>query len=162
MKAGRGEKVGGAAALMVFCIFAMLVFSVLMLGAGAYVNIADTSRDGFDESICLSYVWTKVKSSDGAGSVYVDGFHGTAALFIEETHGGTLFNTIIHYHDGWVYELFAETGLDFPPGSGARVMKVQSLLFEQMEGGNIKASVGDMNVFISLRGDNGLERSVQA
>jgi len=154
MKAVRGERVSGAAALIVFCVFAMLVFSVIMLGAGAYKNIVGASRDGSEERICLSYVWTMVKNNDGAGGVYVEPFGGGPALHIVEVHGDSAYLTIIFHHNGWVCELFAEAGQEFSPDYGARVIKVDSLEFEQLEDGNIIATSGEISVFIAPRGRN--------
>ena len=152
MKTVRGERVSGAAALMVFCIFAMLVFSVIMLGAGAYRNIAGASRDGSEERVCLSYVWTMVKNSDGAGNVYVEPFGGIPALHIVEVYGDSSYQTIIYHHDGWVCELFAEAGHEFSPEYGSRVIEVGALEFEQLEDGNIVATSGELSVFIAPRG----------
>jgi len=152
MKTGRGEKAGGVAALMVFCVFAMLVFSVLILGAGAYRNIAGTSRDGSDERICLSYVWTKVKNNDEADNIYAGEFNGVSALFIVEELGNRAFNTIVYHYDGWVYELFAESGYDFSLGEGARVIQAESLQFTDDGDGGIQAASGNISVFIAPRG----------
>ena len=152
MKTGRGEKAGGAAALMVFCIFAMLAFSVLMLGAGAYRSIAGASRDGSDERVSLSYVWTMVKNNDNVGSVFVDDFQGVESLYVEERFGDHVYYTIVYFHEGWVYELFAESGIVFPLGAGVRVIEVESLRFEQLEGGGVMATSGETSVFISPRG----------
>jgi len=157
MKTVRGERVSGAAALMVFCIFAMLVFSVITLGAGAYKNIVGSSRDGSEERICLSYVWTMVKNNDGAGNIYVEPFGGIPALRIVEVYGGSAYQTIIYHHNGWVCELFAEAGHEFSPDYGARIIKVDSLDFEQLEGGNIIATSGETSVFIAPRGAMGYE-----
>jgi len=152
MKTARGERVSGAAALMVFCIFAMLVFTVIMLGAGAYKSIVGASRDGSEERICLSYVWTMVKNNDGAGSVYVEPFDGIPALRIVEVYDGSAYQTIIYHHDGWVCELFAEAGQEFSPDYGNRVIKVDALGFEQLEDGNIIATSGEISVFLAPRG----------
>jgi len=154
MKTASGERVSGAAALIVFCIFAMLVFSVIMLGAGAYKNIVGSSRDGSEERICLSYVWTAVKNNDGAGSISVEPFGGAPALHIAEVFGDSVYQTIIYHHDGWVCELFVEAGQAFSPDYGARIIKVESLEFEQFEDGNIMATSGEMSVFIAPRGSH--------
>jgi len=152
MKAGRGEQVGAAASLMVFCIFAMLAFSSIMLGAVAYKNIAGTSRDGSEARICLSYIWSTVKNYDVAESVYVEDFHGISALYVDEVYGETLYHTIIYHHDGWVCELFTEAGVEHPLGNGVRIMEVDSLRFQQIDDRNIMASSGEHSVFITPRG----------
>ena len=156
MKTGRGEKVGGAAALMVFCTFAMLAFSVLMLGAGAYKNIAGASRDGSDERLCLSYIWTTVKNNDEADGMYVGEYNGVSALFIDEVIGDTAYSTIIYHYDGWVFELFADSMYDFSLGEGARVIQADSLRFEESDEGGILATSGNVSVFIAPRGETAI------
>jgi len=152
MKTARGELVSSAATLMVFCIFAMLVFSVIMLGALAYRNIAGATREGEDERGCLSYIWTVVKNNDNAESVYVDDFNGVPALYIEEELNDTVYQTVIYHHEGWIYELFAMDAYGFTPDSGSRIIKVDSLRFERLDDGNIIVSSGDLSVFIAPRG----------
>ena len=156
MKTSRGEGAGGAAALMVFCIFAMLAFSVLMLGAGAHKSIAAISREGAIEQICLSYIWTRVKSNDDVGMVRVRDFDGTPALYLEEKYGDTAYNTIIYHHDGWVYELVAESGFDFIRGDGLRVVQADAVSFEQLDNEHILVSSGIDTAFLSLRGERGI------
>ena len=143
---------------MVFCIFAMLTFSVLMLGAGAYRNIELTSREGANEQIGLSYIWTRVKNSDDADMVYVRDFNGLPALFLGEEYGETLYQTIIYYHNGWIYEVFTDAGNSFKPGDGTRIVETETLWFEEHEEAQIKVVCGDESVFISLRGNKGVPR----
>jgi len=153
MKNASGEKIGGAAALMVFCIFAMLILTVLTLGAGAYRNIAMAAREGSDERLSLSFIWTMVKNHDNSGGMYVDDFDGLPALFINEEYGDTVYQTVIYHLDGWVYELFAEDVTAFRAGDGVRVIEVESLHFVQLDDGNILAQSGEVSVFISPRGE---------
>ena len=155
MKSIRGEQVGSAAAMMVFCVFAMLAFSVIMLGAVAYKNISGASRQDEDERGCLSYVWTVVKNNDEAGCVFVDDFYGEPALFLEETLNDTVYQTIIYHYDGWVRELFTSADYELTPDVGARIIEVETLNFEQLDDGNIVVTSGELSVFIAPRGAPG-------
>ena len=146
------DKIGAAAALMIFCVFTMTVLTVLMLGVSAYKNMTDISLEGYEERVCLSYIWTKVKNGDEAGMVYVKDFQGKNALCLDEVYDGTTYHTMIYHHEGWVYELFAEAGLLFSPEDGVAVIKSESLSFEGIEDGLFKVSAGSQSVFISLRG----------
>jgi len=151
MKTARGEQVGSAAALMVFCVFAMLAFSVIMLGAIAYKNIAGTSREGAAERTCLSYIWTSVKNRDGAENTFVGDFNGLPALYIEETLNDTVYHMVIYHYDGWVRELYAYAAYEFDPEAGSRIIEVDTLSFEQLDDGNIIISCGELSVFIAPR-----------
>ena len=152
MRTVHDNKAGTAAALMVFCVFAMSVLTVLMLGVSAYRNVTDISRKGYEERLCLSYIWTKVKNGDRAGMVYITDSHGLSALSIDEMYDGATFHTLIYHYEGWVHELFFESGLEFSLGAGMRVLKSESLSFEQLESGLIKVTAGSQSAFISPRG----------
>ena len=161
MRAPRGNKtatmkIGTAAALMVFCIFAMSALAVLMLGVSAYVNMTDISREEYDERVCLSYIWTKVKNGDEAGKVYIGDFQGLPALCIDEIYEGATYHTMIYHHEGRVHELFFEDGLEFSPEDGVPVIKNGSLSFERLDDGLIKVSAGSESVFVSPRGKIGI------
>jgi len=161
MKTVRGEQVSSAATLMVFCIFAMLAFSVIMLGALAYRNISGASREGEDERGCLSYIWTVIKNNDNAKNVYVGDFNGAPALYFEEELNDTVYQTVIYHHEGWIYELFAMDAYGFSPDSGSRIIEVGDLRFERLDDGNIIVSSGDLSVFIAPRGAVGEMRNLR-
>ena len=158
MKAARDNKAGTAAALMVFCVFTMSVLAVLMLGVGAYRNVINMAGEGYEERLSLSYIWTKVKNGDAAEMIYVTDFHGLSALRIDDVYDGVKLHTLIYHYEGWIYELPFESGLEFTPGAGMRVIGSESLSFEELEGGLIKVSAGSQSAFISPRGERGLAR----
>ena len=146
------NKAGTAAALMIFCVFTMSVLTVLMLGVSAYKSVTDISREGYEDRICLSYIWTKVKNGDDANRVYITDFQGMSALCIDEEYDETTYHTIVYHHEGWVYELFSECGLDFSLSDGTPVIKNASLSFEQFNDGLVKVTAGSESAFISPRG----------
>ena len=145
------NKIDTVFVLMIFSIFALSVLLVLMLGARIYKNMTDMTREGQDERTLLSYIWTKVKNSDKAGSIYVGEFCGLSALCIDEEYDGTPYRTVVYQYDGWVYELFSETGIAFLPEDGVRVTKIGDLQFEEFEYGLIKVSTGGKNLLLSPR-----------
>jgi hypothetical protein len=138
--------------LIIFCIFAVSVLLVLMLGASTYQNMTEISRESQTERTVLSYIRTKVKNDDDAGKVYIVDFHGLSALCFEEELGGVSYRTLIYHYDGWVYELFSESEIDLSPDTGVRVIRIDDLTFEKQEHGLLKVSAGDMDLFISPRG----------
>ena len=148
-------KTGTAAALIVFCVFTMTVLTVLMHGVSAYKNVTDKSREG--ERVCLSYIWTKVKNGDEVGMVSVADFHGLPALCLDEVYDGVVYRTMIYHYEGFVYELFSEAGLEFSPEDGVPIIVNESLSFELLGDGLIKASDGTESVFIFPRGKTGVD-----
>jgi len=155
-KITRGRSIDTIFVLIVFSIFAFSVLMVLMLGASIYRNINDISREGQYERTVLSYVRTKTKNFDDAGSITVDYFNGVSALRIDEIIGNTEFRTVIYNHDGWLLELFSEAALDFSLGDGSRIARVGDMSFEQIDHGLIKVNAGDLSLLLSPRSDSGL------
>jgi len=146
-----GRSVDTIFVLVIFSIFAFSVLLVLMLGASVYRNINDISRDGEQEHTALSYIWTKSKNFDNANSIHVGDFEGVPALFIDEAFGDTEFRTAIYYYDGWLYELFSETGLDFSPADGVRIVQADTLSFNDLGEGLIEVTVGEKNLILFPR-----------
>ncbi|MCL2057185.1 MAG: DUF4860 domain-containing protein [Oscillospiraceae bacterium] len=141
-------KIGGAAALMLFCVFVMSVFTVLALGIGTYQNIAAASSSGYGERTCLSYVWTKIKAGDEAGMISTGDFHGIPALFIDERHGRATYRTAIYFYDGWIRELFYESGYDYLPRDGVPIVSGKSFTAQTLKDGLIEISSGDESLLI--------------
>ena len=145
------NKIDSVFVLIIFSVFALSVLMVLMLGASVYKNMTEITREGQEERTLLSFIWTKVKNSDDAGSVYVGEFCGLPALCFDEDIGGTQYWTVIYHYDGWVYELFSEKELEFFPEDGERVLEIPELSFEEHEYGLIKVSSGKKTLLISPR-----------
>jgi len=137
--------------LIVFSIFAVSVLIVLMLGASIYRNINEISREGEAEQTALSYIWTRTKNYDNAGSIVIDEFNGMPALIIKERFGDTEYKTVIYHFDGWLHELFSEADLTFSPTDGTRITKVEDLKFEAVDNGLIRTTSGNLSLFLSPR-----------
>ena len=151
MRRELAERLGSVAALLLFCIFAVSAFAVLLFGADIYDSVDAMNRDSREERMCLSYVWTKIKNSDEAGRVYMGEIGGVPALCIEEDLSGRVFLTLIYHYNGSVRELFFEAGYEYPPGSGAEIMKCGPLDFAELENGLIKATTGGESILIQRR-----------
>jgi len=150
-KATRGRSVDTIFVLIVFSIFAFSVLMVLMLGASVYRNINDISYEGQYEHTALSYIWTKTKNFDDAGSIHVGDFNGVSALFIDEKIDDIDYRTAIYNVDGWLFELFSETALEFSPEDGVRVVQIDGLSFNALSNGLIEVSVSGKNLILSPR-----------
>ena len=144
--------------LMIFCAFALSVFLVLMLSGSTYQNMNEIAREGQNERIVLSYVRTKIRTLDSAGSVSVGNVGEASALLLREELYGRSFVTAIYFYDGWVRELFAEDGKDFLPQSGVPVIRADSLRFEVVGDGLIRASTDLKTLLISPRSTTTIER----
>jgi hypothetical protein len=147
--AAKGRKISDIAVLIIFCVFTISVFAVLIFSVSAYRNIHTATLENHDERIALSFLWTKVKSADLPENVYVRDFHGVSALFIDEEIDGVVNHTAIYHYNGWIYELFFESGNTFFPRDGVRLIENNSLTFEQFDNGLIRVTADSITMYIS-------------
>ena len=151
----RTQKMDTVFVLMIFCIFAASVLVSLMFGGSIYKNMTDISNENYEENICLSYIWMKVKNSDESDSIYTGTFQDISVLCLDENYDGITYQTMIYLYDGWVRELFTELGYEFNLEFGEPVARAESLFFETIENGLIKATVnGSESIFIFPRSKN--------
>jgi hypothetical protein len=139
-----------------FCAFTACLLLVLASGAGAYRDIKQAGEERFSENTCVSYIATKVRHYDSAGSIQVGCIGEMPALQLRETIDGEPYVTSIYCYDGHVMELFALEGLQFLPEDGTAVLEVQSLDFNLTPEGLLRvsckgASGKDAAVELSLR-----------
>ena len=152
MKTMRKQKIDTIFVLMIFCVFAISMLMVLMLGASIYKNMTEISRDGYDERTTLSYFWTKIKNGDEDGMVYISDFQGLPALCLAEVYGDTRYLTMIYRYGDRVYELFTEEGVQLDPEDGTPVIDAGDLEIKEHGGGLFSITVGGKSVFLYPRG----------
>ena len=150
-KVMRGRSIDTIFVLIIFSVFAISILLVLMFGASIYRNVNELSRENESEQTALSYIWTKTKNFDNAGSISIGDFNGIQALFIYETFGEFNFRTAIYHYDGWLYELFSEAEFEFSPDAGTRIVMVDNLTFEAVDNGLFSATAGDKSLLLSPR-----------
>ena len=151
MKKASGQRIDTVFVLIIFCVFAVSVLMVLMLGASIYQNMTEISRDEQDERTVLAYIRTKIRTNDEGGMLYIGEFNGLPALCYDEEFGDIHFRTVIYHYDGWVYELFTEVGIDFYPEDGTRIMPLDDLKFYEAEHGLIRVTSGAKSLLLFPR-----------
>jgi len=144
----RGQRIDTIFVLMLFCIFAMSVLMVLMLNGRIYKNMNDLSREGYGEQVCLSYVWSRVKNEDAAGELRIGDFNGNKALCFDEKYGGVSYSTFVYFYDGYIRELFCQSGLGLAPEDGEPVIEAKDFSVQQLENGLIEVTAEGGSLFI--------------
>jgi len=156
MKAKRGQRIDTIFVLMLFCIFAMSVLMVLMLNGKIYQNMNELSRAGHNEQVSLSYIWSRVKNEDAAGKLRVGDFNGRDALCFDEKCGGVSYSTFVYFYDGYIRELFCQSGLELALEDGERVIEAQDFSVRQLESGLIKVTAEEGSLLIYPRSGAGI------
>ncbi len=150
MKERSGKKsISGPAAALLLCVFAIMILSVLLSGAGAYQRLTVRGQESYDSRSCAQYVTTRLRQAPSAESVELRTFGGSDCLCIFEEIEGEEYLTRVYCHDGWIMELFTSADGDFAPGDGEKIIKADSLLLS-MEGGVLRVETGGEELFLSL------------
>ena len=137
-KSRSGQDVTTIFILLLFCVFAFSILSVLLLGVDVYRGITEASADGYGERACLAYITAKVRHSDSTDAIGIADFGGAPALELTEYFGGVEYVTMIYLYDGNVCELFFEKSLDLPPDAGMAICPAKSLEVSPWDNGLIR------------------------
>ena len=134
--------------LLAATVFAGCVLMVLLFGARGYQGIARSSQERYEKSVPLQFLTTKVRQNDG-NSIRIGEISGIPALFFTEEYDGAAYDTALYAYDGWLRELFYESGLEFAPEDGEKLIEAETVTF-QMQAENL------LHIeFTSAEGKNG-------
>lgn len=157
MMSKRSEKrsISGLAAALLLCVFALMILSVLLSGAGAYRRLTARGEENYDSRSSAQYVATKLRQAPSAESVELRSFGGSDCLCITEEIDGAEYITRVYCHDGWIRELFTLAEGDYSPEDGEKILEAESLGFS-LENDLIRVTITDGDVtefFLGLRGE---------
>ena len=157
MMSKRSEKrsISGLAAALLLCVFALMILSVLLSGAGAYRRLTARGEENYDSRSSAQYVATKLRQAPSAESVELRSFGGSDCLCITEEIDGAEYITRVYCHDGWIRELFTLAEGDYSPEDGEKILEAEALGF-CLENDLIRVTITDGDVtefFLGLRGE---------
>jgi len=124
------KSISNLAALLLFCVFAVGILSVLLGGAGAYRRLTQRDQVSYDSRTCGQYLATKVRQAPGPDAVVLSEFGAGDALCILEEIDGETYVTRIYCHNGWLMELFSVDEDSFAPEDGEKILKASALELE--------------------------------
>jgi len=118
--------------LLLFCVFAGAMLSVLAAAAGAYKDISSAMEEQYGERTCLSYIASKARHYDTEGNVSLFDFEGVPALRLREEIDGEIYVNLIYCREGSLWELYSLEGSGLSPEDGLPVLPVEQVIFEQI------------------------------
>ena len=153
----RSEKrsISGLAAALLLCVFALMILSVLLSGAGAYQRLTARGEENYDSRSNAQYVATKLRQAPSAESVELRSFGGSDCLCITAEIDGEEYITRVYCRDGWIRELFTLAEGDYSPEDGEKILEAEALGFS-LENDLIRVTITDGDVtefFLGLRGE---------
>lgn len=146
--------------LLVFAVFTACILLVLLLGVRSYQKVEEAGGEAFDRRIGLHYIQAKLRRNDRAAGVEAGPFSPQypqiQSLLLHEDLEGTDYTTRIYFYDGYIRELFSETGLELDPEAGQQVLAAGGLELE-LENGLLNVVCLDeqglsSQLWLSLRG----------
>lgn len=121
-------QIEGLLVLVLFCVFAICILSVLLTGAEAYGRLVDSQNASYEKRTVPQYIATKVRQTDVAGAVSVGDFCGVEALELTELPDRE-YVTRIYCYDGYLRELFSTVTGNFEPEAGEKILEAQQVDF---------------------------------
>ena len=149
------RSISGLAAALLLCVFALMILSVLLSGAGAYQRLTVRGEENYDSRSCAQYVATKLRQAPSAESVELRTFGGSDCLCITEEIEGAEYITRVYCHDGWIRELFTLAEGDFAPEDGEKILEAEALELS-LENELVRVTVtggSSAEFFVGLRGE---------
>ena len=129
--------------LTLFLLLSALSISVIIAGSAVYEKISDNMDANYDRRVTFSYLATKIRQNDSAGSIYVEEKDGTNMIAIKETDEVTY----IYYYEGYIREILLSlesdgSTVDFDLYWGDEIIKAEGFEFK-FNNGNIEMSLTD-------------------
>lgn len=110
---------------LLYVAFAFMAFMIVAIGAGVYSGIRDTGNNNYDVRTSLSFVATQLRQGDEMDQITTQEYMGKNAIVMKETINGTQYETWLYHYEGNLYQLFMESGIDFTPESGEKIMSIE-------------------------------------
>lgn len=117
--------------LVVFCLFALCVAVVLLLGGKVYRDLTQRAEISSDRRTAVRYLTTRFQQ---APEVQVEDFCGLHTLTVREEIGGKTYLTRVYCYEGSVRELFSGADAQVRPEDGETVLDADSLTFSREDG----------------------------
>lgn len=113
--------------LALLCVFTVSAFFVVIFGARAYRQIAQSMETNYCARTSMAYLTQKARQGDVGDAIRVDDVSGGDALVITQIMAGQAYETWIYWHAGTLCEVTVRRGTEVLPGDGQMVMELASL-----------------------------------
>lgn len=112
----------GVLVLLVFAVFMVSVLMVLLTGADLVRGMTERDQRSYDRRTVAQYLTTRVRQGDQAGAVFAA---DPGTLVFREEISGTTYETRVYCHEGYLREMFCETGYDLAPEFGETILPME-------------------------------------
>lgn len=131
--------------LLLFGLFAVCILVVLLSGTSVYDRLTRRDEAVFESRSAAQYLATRIHQAENAEAVSLrPGKDGSAMLCIRQNYGEDRYETLLYCREGWLCELFEETGADIDASAGERILPVERLI-GAYDNGLLTLSIFDEN-----------------
>jgi len=145
--------------LLVFAVFMVSVLLVLLSGADAVKELTARDRRSYQHRTAVQYISTRVRQADVRGAVSTELSDGVSTLVLAQDIDGSPYETRIYCYDGYLREMFCESGAGIPPEFGEEIIPMDAFSAD-LEGNALRIVLSmpdgtDGELFVMLRSEGG-------
>jgi len=140
--AGSGRSVSGVFVFLLIAMYALFSLLLVLIGAGVYQRITDAADTNAQIRTSLTYVASKVRAGDEAGSVTVERVDGVPVLVLAERYEGEVYYTRVYClpdrgdRGGTLYEMLSMDDGEFAElADGEPISEVSAFDVRAADGG---------------------------
>lgn len=149
----RGQMTGALFTILLFLVFVLCALFTVLIGSRVYENINARAENTYRKDVALSYIANKVRQGDEAEKVFLEEMNGVKVLRLEQLINDSVYVTHIYYHEGKLWELFADAESGLGAGDGNEIMECSPVSME-MDGRLLHVIVegeGGGDLWLSIR-----------
>lgn len=149
----------GVLVLLVFAVFMVSVLLVLLSGADTVQRLKQRDQRSYHHRTAVQYITTRIRQADADGSVSIDNSGAVNTLVLTEDIDGCPYQTRIYCCDGYLREMFCESGAVLPPEFGEAILPMRDFR-ASWDGETVRVELflpdGSLeSVFLLLRSEGG-------
>ena len=117
----------GVFMLLIFAVFMVSVLLVLLSGADTLQKLTHRDQRTYHHRTAVQYITTRIHQADKIGAVSAE----NDTLILREKLEGVLYETRIYCCNGYLREMFCESGAALSPDFGEEVLPMESFQVTQ-------------------------------
>ena len=115
--------------LLLFTVFLTSVLLVLLTGADVVNKLSARDQKNYNQRTTIQYLATRIRQADQRGMISVSTMGDSDAFVIKEVIDDTPYETWIYCYDGYLCELFSESGMELEAEYGEYILPLSSFIF---------------------------------
>ena len=98
--------------LALFCVFAFSALTLVSIGASVYQKTVNSMDSNYNSRTAFSYVTEKIRQNDASEAISIGTLSNQPAIILTQKIEGKQYTTYLYEYDGYLTELFMQSGLD--------------------------------------------------